>query len=214
MLVLRFFAGPIVHRLSPLGLLCISAAVAACGLFFLSGATGLYILAAATLYGVGKTFFWPTMLGVVSEQFPRGGALTLNTIAGLGMLSVGVLGAPFLGFIQDSKIDRDLATANPAVHAQLAGETKQSVFGAYKSLDPKKVEELTGDSKREVTDIQDQAKRNVLFVVATFPCIMLAAYIGLILYFKSKGGYKAKELISEKEEEAIMTGGAAGAVEY
>ena len=214
MLVLRFFAGPIVHKLSPLGLLCISAAIAACGLFFLSGATGLYILAAATLYGVGKTFFWPTMLGVVSEQFPRGGALTLNTIAGLGMLSVGVLGAPFLGYIQDSKIDRDLLASSPAIHAQLAGETKESVFGEYKSLDPKKVEDLKGEPKDEVTKIQDLAKRNVLFVVAFFPCVMLAAYIGLVLYFRSKGGYKAKDLISAKEEEAIMTGGAAGAVEY
>jgi fucose permease len=77
MLILRFFAGPIVHRLSPLGLLCVSAGIAALGLAFLSQATGIMILAAATLYGFGKTFFWPTMLGVAAEQFPKGGALTL-----------------------------------------------------------------------------------------------------------------------------------------
>ena len=98
MLILRFFAGPIVHKLSPLGLLCVSAGVAALGLFFLSKATGLTILAAATLYGFGKSFFWPTMLGVAAEQFPKGGALTLNTLGGVGMLAVGVLGAPLLGF--------------------------------------------------------------------------------------------------------------------
>ena len=61
---------------------------------------------AATLYGVGKTFFWPTTLGIVSEQFPRGGALTLNGMGGMGMIAVGVLGAPFLGAIVDRNLDR------------------------------------------------------------------------------------------------------------
>ena len=98
MLFLRFFAGPIVHKLSPLGLLCASSAIAAVGLVSMSMSTGIAILAAATLYGLGKSFFWPTMLGVAAEQFPRGGALTLNTLGGLGMLAVGVLGAPFQGF--------------------------------------------------------------------------------------------------------------------
>ena len=68
MMVLRFFAGAIVHKISPLGLLAVSAGIAAAGLYSLSLATGVAILAAATLYGVGKTFFWPTMLGVVAER--------------------------------------------------------------------------------------------------------------------------------------------------
>jgi xylose isomerase len=80
MMVLRFYAGSFVHRLSPLGLLAVSAGLAIVGLTLLSGAAGIMILVAATVYGVGKTFFWPTMLGVVSEQCPRGGALTLNMI--------------------------------------------------------------------------------------------------------------------------------------
>lgn len=211
MLVLRFFAGPIVHRLSPLGLLCVSAAVAACGLAFLSQATGVMILAAATLYGFGKTFFWPTMLGVAAEQFPRGGALTLNTLGGVGMLSVGVLGAPFLGFIQDSKIDRDLAAKDQAVYARVIDtEEKTSVYGKYKALDPAKVAKLEGDEKAEVAGITDAAKRNVLLTVAAFPCVMLACYIGLVLYFRSKGGYRPQIIISEKEEALLMTGGALG----
>ncbi|MEL7065550.1 MAG: MFS transporter, partial [Bacteroidota bacterium] len=88
---LRFFAGPIVHRLSPLGLLAVSSVVAAIGLIFLSEAAGITILVAATIYALGKTFFWPTMLGVVSEQFPQGGALTLNGISAIGMLGVGIV---------------------------------------------------------------------------------------------------------------------------
>ena len=68
MMILRFFAGPIVHKFSPLGLLAVSSIIAAIGLVFLSKATGLTIIAAATLYGLGKTFFWPTMLGVVLQN--------------------------------------------------------------------------------------------------------------------------------------------------
>ena len=71
MMLLRFYAGPIVHRLSPLGLLAACAVIATIGLIFLSKATGVTILLAATLYGIGKTFFWPTTLGVVAEQFPK-----------------------------------------------------------------------------------------------------------------------------------------------
>jgi hypothetical protein len=56
---------------------------------------------AGTIYGIGKTFFWPTMLGVVSERYPKGGALTLGAIGGAGMLSAGLLGAPGIGFEQD-----------------------------------------------------------------------------------------------------------------
>ena len=98
MTVLRFYAGPIVHKLTPLGLLATCAGLAVLGLAWLSTASGmLVIFAAATLYGIGKTFFWPTTLGVVSEQFPKGGALTLNAIAGIGMLSVGIVGGPLIG---------------------------------------------------------------------------------------------------------------------
>lgn len=97
MMLLRFSAGPIIHKFSPIGLLMGSAFIAILGLVFLSKAAGIGILAAATLYAFGKTFFWPTMLGVVAEQFPKGGAMTLNTIAAVGMLAVGIVGAPFLG---------------------------------------------------------------------------------------------------------------------
>ena len=79
MMVLRFCAGPIVHRISPLGLLAVCSAIAALGLFSLSFATGIMILVPASIYGVGKTFFWPTMLGVVAERFPKGGKRGLPT---------------------------------------------------------------------------------------------------------------------------------------
>ncbi len=115
MMVLRFFAGPIVHKLSPLGLLILSCVLAIAGLLALSGAKGVAVIfAAATLYALGKTFFWPTMLGIVSEQTPRGGALTLNAISGIGMLAVGVLGFPYIGALQSGKAIDAVATSAEA----------------------------------------------------------------------------------------------------
>ena len=88
MFVLRFFAGPLAHRFSPMGLLCLASIFSAIGLFSLSGvSTPMQAFAAATIYGIGKTYFWPTMLGVCSELFPKGGALLLAILGGTGNLA-------------------------------------------------------------------------------------------------------------------------------
>ena len=88
MFVLRFFAGPLAHRFSPMGLLCLASIFSAIGLFSLSGvSTPMQAFAAATIFGIGKTYFWPTMLGVCSELFPKGGALLLAILGGTGNLA-------------------------------------------------------------------------------------------------------------------------------
>jgi MFS family permease len=97
MFVLRFFGGPLAHRFSPLGLLTLSAIFSAIGLFFLSGVkTPAQAFVAATLFGAGKTYFWPVMLGVTSERFPKGGALLLAIMGGAGNLSVAFI-LPIMG---------------------------------------------------------------------------------------------------------------------
>jgi len=212
MMVLRFFAGPIVHRISPLGLLAASAFVAMCGLLFLSKAEGAMILIAATLYGFGKTFFWPTMLGVVAEQFPRGGALTLNATGGVGMLGVGVVGAVFLGYIQDTSVDRHLQTQQPAIHQQVRTE-KQWLFGSYPTVNADQVASLPGDQKKTIEDISNVAKKDALSTVAIFPLIMLVSYLALLGYFKSRGGYKAEVLAGHAAEDQKFTGGIEAPVE-
>ena len=118
MMILRFFAGPIVHRLSPLGLLAVSSALAIAGLYLLSSGVGVMIFVAATLYGFGKTFFWPTMLGLVSEQTPRGGALTLNAIGGIGMLAVGTLGFPYIGALQANREIQAIAASDAMLQSR------------------------------------------------------------------------------------------------
>jgi hypothetical protein len=94
------------------------------------------------MYGIGKAFFWPTTLGVVTEQFPRGGAMTINAIAGVGMISVGVLGGPILGTIQDKSLDTRLATEAPQVHDAVAGEPRDAYLMEFRTIDRAKVNQL------------------------------------------------------------------------
>jgi hypothetical protein len=94
----------------------VSAALGAVGLVLLGNAEGVVMcVVAATVYGFGKTFLWPTMLAVVSEQFPRGGAITIGAAGGVGMLSAGLLGGPGIGFIQDKAASAQLQSADAAV---------------------------------------------------------------------------------------------------
>ena len=198
MMVLRFFfAGPIVKKLTPIGLLVASAAFAVVGLFMLSSATGMAaIFIFATLYGLGKTFFWPTMLGVVSEQCPKGGALTLNAIAGIGMLTVGIVGGPLIG-----KMQEDSAKLAIEKESDKGTYTKLSVdrtyfLGAYTAIDEEKLKALPKEEKEEVEKIAKRGKQSALANITVFPIMMLLAYIGLAYYFKRQGGYKAVELDS------------------
>jgi len=201
MMVLRFVAGPIVHRLSPPGLLAVCSVIAAVGLGALSRSTGLMILVAATLYAVGKTFFWPTMLGIVAERFPKGGALTLNSTGAVGMLGVGVVGAVLLGNIQDKSVESKLEEKAPAVYEQVVGEEKISVFGRYRAIDAEKLKATTEAEREEVEKLQKEAKKSALATVAIFPAIMFLCYVGLILYFRSQGGYQAETLGEEESDE-------------
>lgn len=104
MFVLRFFAGPLAHRISPIGMLIGCSILSALGLYWLgslqAGVSPLIAFAAATVFGVGKTYFWPTMIGVTAEQFPRGGALLISLMGGAGMLAV-ALALPLIGSVFD-----------------------------------------------------------------------------------------------------------------
>ncbi|MCK5278616.1 MAG: hypothetical protein KAK04_08760, partial [Cyclobacteriaceae bacterium] len=204
MAILRLFSGPIVHKLSPLGLLAVSAFLASLGLIFLSISSGIMILAASTLYGFGKTFFWPTTLGVVAERFPKGGAMTLNGISGVGMLGIGIVGAVFLGNIQDRAIDKGALSFDEnngtALHETYVSQEKKSIFGSYHALNNTELINAPDEDKAAIASIRGKAKKEALSTVAVFPIFMLICYIGLILYFRSKGGYKPIELEIKKDE--------------
>ena len=116
MFTLRFFAGPIVHKINPVGLLFASSLLGLAGLWMLGQTFTNSVwpwMVAVTVYGVGKTFYWPTLLGVISERFPRGGALALGVSGGVGMISAGLLGGPGIGFKQDYYACQNLGTTSP-----------------------------------------------------------------------------------------------------
>jgi MFS family permease len=193
---LRFFAGPLAHRLTPAGLLLGCSLIAAAGLFWLghAGAAPLPIFAAATLFGAGTSFFWPGMLGLAAEQFPRGGALTLNALGAVGMISVGALGGPLLGTLQDASLDRDLQRASPALHAALAEPAQQKFGFDFQPLDKAKIASLSGPGKAEVEAIIARTNRAVLAKIAILPSIMSFCFLGLGLFFRRRGGYRRVEL--------------------
>jgi MFS family permease len=202
MLVLRFVAGPLIHKFSPVGLLAACSALAALGILALShtanAGTGT-IFAAATLFGVGITFFWPTILGLTSEQCPKGGALTLNAMGGIGMLAVGILGAPFLGYMQESTTTQQLRATNPALYEQVKMEpSPKYLLGTYEAIDPVKSAAVT-DTKSQA-DLQaatTAGKFSALGKMAMFPAFTFVCYLALILYFKSRGGYKPVQLAAK-----------------
>ena len=197
MLVLRFCAGPLIHKFSPVGLLATCSALAALGLTALSrtaDAGMLTIFAAATLFGVGITFFWPTILGLTSEQCPKGGALTLNAMGGIGMLAVGILGAPFIGYLQESSATAQLQSANPALYQSVTVE-KTYLLGKYQAIDPVKSAAVTDDAgKTAILTATTTGQFSALAKMALFPAFMLACYLALMAYFKSRGGYRAVQI--------------------
>jgi MFS family permease len=104
MFLLRTFGSGIAHK-SPIGTLLVCSALTGIGLYWLGslqpGASAIVAFTAATIFGVGKTYLWPTMLGVTAEQFPRGGALGISLMGGAGMLSVAVA-LPIMGAKMDA----------------------------------------------------------------------------------------------------------------
>ncbi len=157
MFVLRFFAGPIVHKISPLGLLFVSAILGSIGLYILGNSTtGLVMILAVTIYGIGKTFFWPTMLGVVGERFPKGGAITMGVMGGVGMLSAGLLGGPGIGYKQDYFASEKIKTESVESYDRYKSDHANSflIFKPIQGLDGSKVAVLKDNGELLNSDIE------------------------------------------------------------
>jgi hypothetical protein len=162
MYVMRHFAGPMAHKLSPVGLLWVSCALASGGLLLLSVAdspvTGLV---AATVWGTGVCYMWPTMLAATSERFPRGGALLMGLMGTAGTLSIYFV-LPEMGKIFDDK--------------KIAAAGGESAFKA-----------LSGDA---LTKVLALASQESFRRVAILPAILLVVFGAIWIHDKSKGGYK------------------------
>ena len=117
----RFFAGPLVHRLNPIGVLFMSAIITASAIYFMSVAEGSMIYVAAALFALGVCYFWPTMIGFTSEYTHKTGALGMSLMGGAGMFAVSIWN-PIIG----SRLDTEKATA---LASGLVGEVADIAAG-------------------------------------------------------------------------------------
>jgi hypothetical protein len=143
-----------------LGLLCASGILGFAGLQLLGNATTVAMcVIAATVYSCGKTFLWPTMLGVASERFPKGGAITIGALGGMGMLSAGLLGGPGIGFKQDFHASSQLKEKAPEVYGRYKAENENSFVGfKVVGLDGAKIGVLE-DAGKELARAQEIVKK-------------------------------------------------------
>lgn len=136
MLILRVFAGGILQFFTPPSLMAVSGMLSAVGLFWLSStAGGVAVFVAFLLYAIGQTYYWPCILGFTAERYPKGGALTLNTVSAMGLLSLGVIGAPILGVAFDKSIHASLSEAAPELVA-VAPKTGNFLGRTHDAIDP------------------------------------------------------------------------------
>ena len=188
-------------KLSPVAILFVCSLFAIAGLTLAAGASGVAAaFVAMFVYSIGKTFFWPTMLAVVGDRFPRTGAVAMSIMGGIGMLSVGQLGGPGLGYAKDRFTAEHLTeTGKTAVlEANKAEKTSKWLsFEAVPALDGKKATEAKETEKEKRTEEQQilvdaeiAGSRKTLRYDAALPCGMAAIYLLLLFYFKAKGGYK------------------------
>lgn len=170
MFVMRHFAGPIAERTSPVGLMFISCLSAGIGLYLLSLAnTPLLAFGAATVWGIGVCYMWPTMLAIVSERFPRGGAMAMGLMGFAGGMSIQFV-LPQMGAIFDS------------AKAEAAGG----------------VERLASLSPDAMDEVLRYASVESFQVVAFLPLILLPVFGAIWLYDRKKlASENAKELLVE-----------------
>jgi MFS family permease len=200
MFSLRFCADFIEKNLkvSPVGLLVICAVLGAVGLRLVAGIeTFAGAMMALAVYAIGKTFFWPTMLAVVGDRFPRTGAIAMSIMGGIGMMSAGLIGGPGLGYAKDRFTAEHLQATAPAVYEQYKAPTPSrflflaettgldgTKLAAAQTASPKTPEQ------QQVADASIIGDRETLKADAFIPTIMAVIYVLLLFYFKAIGGYK------------------------
>lgn len=97
MAVGRYFAGGLINRLNPPGVLLGSAIISTIGLLLLSMSTGaVTTLISAAVFAIGVCYFWPTMIGVASEYVPKSGALGMSILGGAGFVATSMI-LPIMG---------------------------------------------------------------------------------------------------------------------
>ncbi len=118
----RQFAGPIVHKLNPIGVLLLSSIIATIGIYLLSTATGNVIYLATAVFAIGVCYFWPTMIGFIGEYQPKTGALGMSLMGGAGMFSVSIWNPIIGGWIDTARAEATAAGVAPEAIELTAGQ--------------------------------------------------------------------------------------------
>lgn len=161
----RGFAGELAHRLRPEGMLLLSAVFSTLGLVLLSYSQGYQAFIAAAVFAAGICYFWPTMLGFVSEYMPKTGPLGLSVMGGAGMFSVYLI-LPSMGKMYDQK----LAAHVPDGMTLL--QLKSALPGSAQALLFK--------------DINLMAGSETLFVVAALPLFLIVAFTCIFFWVRNR----------------------------
>jgi hypothetical protein len=196
-------------KLSPVGLLVVCALLGVVGLQLASVMqTFTMALIALGIYAVGKTFFWPTMLAVVSDRYPRSGAIAISIMGGIGMLSAGLIGGPGLGYSKDRYAAETLKQTNPAVYESVkAAEPSKFLFLApVNAIDGSKLAaakeaKTPTPEQKAIVEADRTGDRKTLKADSFIPAAMAVIFLGVLLYFKAIGGYKVLK-IEEQEQSA------------
>lgn len=169
MFILRFFAGPIVHRINPIGLLFGSSVIACLGLVWLSQPIEslALIFVAATFYSLGKAFLWPTMLGVAGERYPQSGSIAMGALGAVGMITVGQIAGSRIGTQQGYHMAESLETNAAATYERYVGDEQDAWGYEYSRIAPPRLglankigEETDSEKVKEIfagAEITDKA---------------------------------------------------------
>ena len=195
--------------LSPIGLLLVCAVLAVIGLQLASMMqTFAMALLALGIYAVGKTFFWPTMLAVVSDRYPQTGAVAISIMGGIGMLSAGLIGGPGLGYGKDRFAAEELKKTDSALYESVKNTETPSkflVFEEVNAIDGKKLEEANKAEERteeqqKIVDAGQVGDRMTLKADSAIPATMAIIYLFVMIYFQTIGGYKPVAIDGEEVE--------------
>ncbi len=122
MAVGRFFAGPLIHALNPLGVLLMSAILTTLGLFLMSSADGAMVYVSAIIFAFGVCYFWPTMIGVTAQYIPRSGALGMSLVGAAGMFALTIWNPIIGGWIDSARKAAEASGATGSAVEVAAGQ--------------------------------------------------------------------------------------------
>jgi MFS family permease len=181
MVIGRGFAKPVVHKFSPQGVLLMSAILAALGLYLLGHSTGNMLFVGAIVFGMGVCYFWPTMLGFVSENLPKTGAVGINLTGGAGMFAVSIY-MMFMGGFYDTLITKKLPVGSNLSDYSNAGAG-------------------TGMAKI-FSEAKTAAGPEIINVTLLIPIALTVAFIGLNIYMR-KLKSSTNNLLYAKNEKIV-----------